>query len=164
MKTNLKLQFIRKPKKNVLESKSNHPPGLISTSARKGTETHKTISTSTTNTIKTLPMLRARLHLLSHKKRLVLSGKQKEINFLIFIGRCGHGAKSALGACVEPAWSQTAESSSLSPALLQREGGTSYSQDRQSQLQDGPSCGTSSPEPQQTPRLYKMLGFNLRPH
>lgn len=53
-------------------------------------------------------MLRVRSHLLSHKKSLVLSGKQKEINFLIFIGRCGHGAKAELGACVGPAWSQAA--------------------------------------------------------
>lgn len=113
--------------------KSNHPPGLISAPAQKGTETHKTISESTTNTIKNLAVLRARLHLLSHKESLVLSGKQKEINFLIFIGRCGHGAKSALGACVEPAWSQTVVGSSPSPALLRWEAAASHSQGHRSQ-------------------------------
>lgn len=86
----------------LLKLESNHPPGLISAPAREGTETHKTISASTTNTIKNLAVLRARLHLLSHKECLVLSGKQREINFLIFIGSCGHGSKPALGACGEP--------------------------------------------------------------
>lgn len=147
----------------MLELKSNHPPGLISAPARKGTETHKTISKSTTNTIKNLAMLRARLHLLSHKESLVLSGKQKEINFLIFIGRCRQGAKSALSAYAGSAWSQTAVGSSPSPALLQWEAAAlPHPWSLQSQPQDGPSCGTSSPEPQQTPRFYKTPGFNWR--
>lgn len=144
----------------LLELKSKHPPGLISAPTRKGTETHKTISTSTTNTIKNLAVLRARLHLLSHKECLALSGKQKEINFLIFIGRCGHGAKSAVGACVEPAWRQTAMGSSPSPALPQWEAAASpHPQGHQSQLQDGPSCGTSSPELQQIPQLVQNTGL-----
>lgn len=66
----------------MLELKSNSPPGLLSAPARKRTETHKTISESTTNTIKTLAMLRARSHLLSHKKSLVLSRQTKGNQFL----------------------------------------------------------------------------------
>lgn len=104
-------------------------------------------------------MLRARLHLLSHKESLVLSGKQKKINFLIFIDRCGHGAKAALGVYAGPIWSQSAMGSSLFSALLQWEAATSHPQSHQSQLQGGLSCGNSSPEPQKTPLLYKTMGF-----
>lgn len=98
----------------MLELKSTHTPGLISAPAMRGTETHKRISESTINTIKNPAMLRARLHLLSHKESLVLSGKQKKINFLIFIDRCGHGAKAALGAYAGPVWRQSDTDSTCS--------------------------------------------------
>lgn len=143
----------------MLELKSTHTPGLTSAPAMRGTHTHKRISESTINTIKNPAMLRARLHLLSHKDSLILSGKQKEINFLTFIGRCGHRAKAALGAYAGPVWSQSATGPSVFSALLQWKAATSHPQSHQSQPQGGPSCGTSSPGPQQTPHLYKTMGF-----
>lgn len=136
-KNNLKLQLTRKTNKFkkklkitnlLLELKSTHTPGLISAPAMRGTETHKRISESTINTIKNPAMLRARLHLLSHKESLVLSGKQKKINFLIFIDRCGHRAKAALGAYVGLVWSQSVTGSSSFSALLQGESATAHPQ------------------------------------
>lgn len=98
-------------------------------------------------------MLRARLHLLSHKESLVLSGKQKKINFLIFIDRCGHRAKAALGAYVGPVWSQSVTGSSSFSALLQGNQPLLIPS-QQSQPQSCPCW-----EPQQTPHLYKTMGF-----
>lgn len=87
----------------MLELKSNSPPGLLSAPERKRTETHKTISESTTNTIKTLAMLRARSHLLSHKKSLVLSRQTKGNQFLNFYWQMqawgqGSACRDLLGA------------------------------------------------------------------
>lgn len=142
------------------ELKSNNPPGLLSEPARERTETHKTISESTTNTIKTLAMLRVRSHLLSHKKSLVLSGKQKEINFLIFIGRCGHGAKAELGACVGPAWSQAAVGSSRPlPSCQGKQPLLCVPWDaRPNRWVVLVRC--LSPKPQQIPSAYRMPWFN----
>lgn len=64
-----------------------------------------------------------------------------------------------LGAYVGPVWSQSATGSSSFSTLLQWEAATSHPQSHQSQPQGRPSCGTSSPEPQQTPHLDKTMGF-----